>query len=280
MFEYIKRVSIAISFIAKKIDNKEESLKSVLETTSLELLLIAQNFRSTDFKETDLRKVQTKILYIIDVVDFARINSFISAMNATVFVDSQIAFLKHISNLLNQKTSIYVPMLHLKELDDVFARRSAKENAQNNFVNYNFSEVENIGGSQNFMYKNIQTNIEDKVDVKRDEEIILPKPIVQERVVEKIVEKVQAKKILEESFIKKEDRVWQEGSLESLEQEIEIRQERILKALVNGGGSIREIASKMKDINEKTIQRDLLDLMREKKVIMLGKKRWSKYYLK
>jgi hypothetical protein len=280
MFEYIKRVSIAISFIAKKIENSQDSLKSILEQTSLELLLIAQNFRVTDFKETDLRKIQTKVLYIIDVVDFARINSFISAMNANVFVDSQIAFLKHINNLLNQKTSIYMPMLHLKELDDVFARRSAKENAQNNFVNYNFSEVENIGSGQNFIYKNIQTNVEDKIEKIKEEEVVQTKILASEKPAEKVIEKAPAKKILEESFIKKEDRVWQEGSLESLEQEIEIRQERILKALVNGGGSIREISSKMKDINEKTIQRDLLDLMREKKVIMLGKKRWSKYYLK
>ena len=92
------------------------------------------------------------------------------------------------------------------------------------------------------------------------------------------------KKILEESLITPKQEyskpIFNLGSLEYIEQERDERRDRILKSLINGGGSIKEIASKLKDIGEKTIQRDLLELMRDKKVIMLGKKRWSKYYLK
>ena len=116
MFEYIKRVSIAVSFMAEKVDQRGDRVKSILDTISLDLVLIAQNFRVETFSVRDLQKLEHKISYLVDIIDFARINSLISEMNANVFVESQIAFLRHIINLTEQKNSLSLPIYQLKQL--------------------------------------------------------------------------------------------------------------------------------------------------------------------
>jgi hypothetical protein len=64
-----------------------------LEDLSLSLLELSQHFREENFSNQDLQKLADQISYTIDVVDFARINSFVSPMNARVFVESQVNFL-------------------------------------------------------------------------------------------------------------------------------------------------------------------------------------------
>lgn len=268
MFEYIKRVSVAISFIAEKVDSRGERVKSILDNLGLDLLLIAQNFRSDTSSIKDLQKLEQKISYLIDVIDFARINSLISEMNANVFVESQIAFLKHIINLSDQKNSLSLPLYQLRQLDETLARKNAKESLQNKFtfsdLDVKFSEIPNLQKRETIKYNNIpahpQTHTTTKDDVEKSEPEELPK------------------KILEESVLFPKQSSGR--SLENVENEIGNRRQRILQALSTGGGSIREISTKLKNINEKTLQRDLFELMKDKKVIMLGKKRWSKYYLK
>ncbi len=264
MFEYIKRVSIAISFIAQKIDIEALKMRDILSDISFDLLFIAQNFRTDNYKLEDLKNLESKITYLIDLVDFARINSHISPMNAKVFVDSMITFLKHIINLIDQKNSHNLPLYHLRELDETFARKQAKEREQSRFTSpgtsgeFGFSELPAHTKRQS---QSVPTEVPERVEVTAP--VSIPE-----------VPREIPKKILEESMI------YPDGSLEYFEKEIHDRRTRILNALIAGGGSIKEIATKLKDISEKTIQRDLLELMRDKKVIMLGKKRWSKYYLK
>lgn len=261
MLEYIKRVSIAISFIAHKIDDDGQKVRGILEDLSFDLLLIAQNFRGEEYKLPDLKKLEGKVAYLIDVVDYARINNYISHMNATVFVEAQLSFLKHIINLIDQKNSLSIPLYHLKELDETFARKNAKENLQGNATAKNFDK---------YSFTNLSHLAPQKEEV--------PEIKMEEKVIQENPTPTPQKKILEENFLTPIDPV--HGSLESIEKEIQNRRDRILRALSNGGGSIKEISSKLADVNEKTIQRDLLELMRDRKVIMLGKKRWAKYYLK
>lgn len=269
MFEYIKRVSVAISFIAQKVDESGLKVKNVLETLSLDLLLIAQLFKDDKYKGEDLQKLEEKISYLIDVVDFARISGFVSYMNAKVFTDSQVAFLRHVYNLIDQKTSLSIPLYHLKELDDHLARKHAKENLQNKF-DFNFTDTTGETRNKNLSYQNVTTQTATKSVVKD----LVKKEVESEKEIPQEIFADAPKKIVEEVLIARE------GSYEKLEKEIKERRNRILQALTSGGGSIKEISSKMKDVSEKTIQRDLLELMRDKKVIMLGKKRWAKYYLK
>jgi predicted HTH transcriptional regulator len=182
-------------------------------------------------------------------------------MNSKVFVDSQLAFLKHILNLMDQKASLSIPLYRLKEIDEVMARKNAKESILGK-SDTQFSNLQNR--ANNLSYENIQVN-NSTIKSEMEEEI---------KVTETQEFKFEPKKIVEEKLLHPE------VSVEKVEKEIKDRRDKILRILTTGGGSIREIASKMGDVNEKTLQRDLLELMRDKKVIMLGKKRWAKYYLK
>lgn len=276
MFEYIRRVSVAVSFITDKVNSEETHLRENLKTVSLELLLLAQKFRHDYYKVEDLKKLEEEIVYLVDLVDFAKINNYISVMNANIFIDSQIAFLKHISNLIEQKNTYLEPFIQLKELDEYMVRKHGKELAQTKFSlgviseNSGFTNLPNKKSGEVATYENLtvaEKNIANKFDIKKE-----------------VTEQAAPKKILEEKIITPQNNSQSISSNisspENVEKEIKLRRAGILAALTGGGGSIKEIGDKLKGVNEKTLQRDLLELMRDKKVIMLGKKRWAKYYLK
>jgi hypothetical protein len=164
-----------------------------------------------------------------------------------------------------------MPLYHLNQLDDVMARKSAKENLMNKNFDFSFTSIPTV---------TTKIIVEDKKEDKKSEtDLELEKEVeVIERKVKDAEPEIKAKKIVEESILYPQAST--EVSPEHVEREISERRSRILKVLTTGGGSIREISSKLRDINEKTLQRDLLELMRDKKIIMLGKKRWAKYYLK
>ncbi len=266
MFEYIKKVSLAISFIANKVDSKQAKLIGLLQDQSFELLALAQIFRSSDGKVEDLKQVYAAVAYLVDLVDFAKLSQHVSVMNAQVFIDSQLAFLKHILHLINQKNNELSPLVNLKEMDDSLARKIAKESAvvaaiNSTKANLDFAEVP-AASPDTFMASNITyANLSAKSPFQN---VVVP---------------ASPKKILESTFLAAEEE-GAETDVETTEKEIYERRQNVLKALVNGGGAIREIVAKVKGVNSKTLQRDLLELMRDKKVIMLGKKRWAKYYLK
>ena len=59
------------------------------------------------------------------------------------------------------------------------------------------------------------------------------------------------------------------------------RQEQIIGLLKEKSGlTIKDFSSLIKDCSEKTIQRELIDLIRTGVVIKEGERRWSKYSLK
>jgi hypothetical protein len=61
---------------------------------------------------------------------------------------------------------------------------------------------------------------------------------------------------------------------------LDIRKDKIVEVLKSGAASLKDIRSHFPDVTDKTIQRDLVELIRSKKIIRLGEKRWAKYYLK
>jgi hypothetical protein len=65
-----------------------------------------------------------------------------------------------------------------------------------------------------------------------------------------------------------------------LEEKILHRRKKILVLLVKGGLSLRDISDAIGHVTDKTILRDMQDLMIERKVFKVGDKRWTKYYLK
>ena len=108
MFEYIKRVGLSISFISEKIDEGGSNLKKLFSQSSLELLETAQKFRLDDFKIQDLNRLESQVLFLVDLIDYSRISGVVSLMNARVFTDAMIVFLKHILNLKEQKNQFYL----------------------------------------------------------------------------------------------------------------------------------------------------------------------------
>jgi hypothetical protein len=279
MFEYIKRVSIALSFITERIDENEAQLRSILKDSSLNLILLSQKFRHESYNVHDLKNLQNEIYKTIDLIDFARLNGLVSPMNGQVFLDSQIAFLKHIFNLVAQKNSQVAVFTDLKSLDESLSRKMGREQAMSKHFGENIlSDVEFIKTpeeniSDKISYENLNGKSESKLEHKTESDS---------------ESKIVAKKIVEEKIITPDkssdvplrDFYSNGHQLTGTELDIRNRRNRILNSLIAGGGSIKEICDKLSDLNEKTVQRDLLELMKAKKVIMLGKKRWAKYYLK
>jgi hypothetical protein len=127
--------------------------------------------------------------------------------------------------------------------------------------------------SEKISYENLNGKGELKVEQKVEADHaskVLPKKIVEEKIITPD----------KNSDLPLRDFYSNGHQLSGTELDIRNRRNRILNSLIAGGGSIKEICDKLSDLNEKTVQRDLLELMKAKKVIMLGKKRWAKYYLK
>jgi predicted ArsR family transcriptional regulator len=59
------------------------------------------------------------------------------------------------------------------------------------------------------------------------------------------------------------------------------RKQKIIELLKDKGGqNIKDIKEEVRHVTDKTILRDITELMLEKKVFRVGEKRWAKYYLK
>jgi hypothetical protein len=62
--------------------------------------------------------------------------------------------------------------------------------------------------------------------------------------------------------------------------EQDARKQKILKVLKENAASLADIKAHFNDITSKTLQRDLADLLSEKRIVRMGDRRWAKYYLK
>ena len=249
MFEYIKKVSLAVRFITEKPDFKGHALKDIFFRQSIDFLNLAQEFRNEALdavsSRESLRKLKYQLNYLLDIVDYAKITRDISAPNASVFVESLNNFLKYLDlkeqEISNISYTLDLPLQELKNDGEFFARKVAKESSQNRYA-----------------------------------QVVVP-PVVEEKSHLSTVKAEPAKqaKVVPETYLKRD-----EAPAVTNKEEIENRRERIMSLLSISGGTIKDVANKLKDVNEKTVQRDLTELISEKKVIMLGKKRWAKYYVK
>lgn len=92
------------------------------------------------------------------------------------------------------------------------------------------------------------------------------------------VSKVNARSMIIGS-IKGQDNIAQEGGISTNKKSN--RQEQIIGLLKEKSGlTIKDFSSLIKDCSEKTIQRELIDLIRSGLVVKEGERRWSKYSLK
>jgi hypothetical protein len=187
--------------------------------------------------------------------------------DAVIFNQSLTTFLHHLDLQISQVYSYESSVDEVKSVSEYVSRKLAKENSQAKYSytnagsHFSFTEMPNtetVYGEVETpnVFKNPSTNIVEKETKKP--EILYTKKAPKG--------KTKKPKTKEEK----------EASKEENKQELLQRKNSVLIALSNGGGSLGDIASKMKGVKEKTIQRDLLTLMREKKVVMMGKKTLGK----
>jgi len=267
MFEYIKRVGLATKLLARKINQENVSLKDMLFREALEFIKLSQNFRGIHFDISDLKTMRLKVLMLIDVVDFARVDNTVGKGDAVIFNQSLTTFLHHLDLQISQVYSYESSMDEVKSVSEYVSRKLAKENSQ---AKYSYTNVGN-----NFSF----TPMPETEEVYEEVEA----PNVFKNTVQKEVKKSEilyTKKAPKGKTRKPKTKEEKEAAKEENKQELLQRKNSVLVALSNGGGSLGDIASKMKGVKEKTIQRDLLTLMREKKVVMVGKKRWARYYVR
>jgi hypothetical protein len=187
------------------------------------------------------------------VFDLAKVGKVVSVMNAEVIISAALRMLESVDRKLEKNNSFSLPRFLLSEIPDQLLRDKVREEEQGKFLNdkslksenevFNFTKIPELKLS---MPENISTSNKIKSVPEKTE----PEPMVY-------------------TFFGSEDKI------------IEDRKNKLLEILKVGGGvAIGDVTKHFPGLNVKTLQRDLLDLMREKKVIMLGKKRWAKYYLK
>lgn len=265
MHEYIKKLSYSLCLIEQII----KDIKFKENIKDLEMSLIG---RASDFLEFsgenisgsklwDLRKI---LIQVVDLFDLAKVGNVVSVMNAEIIISASLRILEEVDEKLQKNNSFLLPKFSLSEIPDQLLRDKVREEQQNKFLNKSFAKSENevfsftkIPELKLSVSENISTDKKIKGEVKNNEPEFdwgngqgKAEPMVY-------------------TFFGSEDKI------------IEDRKNKLLEILKAGGGSaIGDITKHFPGLNVKTLQRDLLDLMREKKVIMLGKKRWAKYYLK
>jgi hypothetical protein len=222
----------------------------------MSLISLAVNFvehSDESVSSSKLQELRKILIQIIDVFDLAKVGKVVSVMNAEVIISAALRMLESVDRKLEKNNSFSLPRFLLSEIPDQLLRDKVREEEQGKFLNdkslksenevFNFTKIPELKLS---MPENISTSNKIKSVPEKTE----PEPMVY-------------------TFFGSEDKI------------IEDRKNKLLEILKVGGGvAIGDVTKHFPGLNVKTLQRDLLDLMREKKVIMLGKKRWAKYYLK
>jgi hypothetical protein len=287
MHEYIKKLSFSLCLIEQVIkDTKFQEGFKKLEMSLIDVasdFLIVSGDNISNEKRIKLRKI---LVQVVDLLDLAKVGKVVSIMNAEVIISAALRLIEEVDIHMHRTNSFSLPRFSLSEMSDKLLRDRAREDEQNKFLNskfekdggevFNFTKIPEINLSEPKMsepglnsLKDLQDSVIQNASTMKD---------VNDST--KVADKIDGPKFewgngqgkdepLVYTFFGSEDKI------------IEDRKSKLLEILKVGGGvAIGEVTKHFPGLNVKTLQRDLLDLMREKKVIMLGKKRWAKYYLK
>jgi hypothetical protein len=209
----------------------------------------------------------------------------VTEMNAEIIIASCLRLIEGVDAKIHHSNSYILPKFSLSEMSDKLLRDRVRDKEQNKYFKQNLNTEDDVfkmtkiptfessieqglqyegRGFKDFLSQSADLGLKSQKEKK--EEMEVPKfdwgngnykPQITDN------------KPLVYTFFGSEERI------------IEERKVKLMDILKTGGGmSIGDIAKVFPGLNSKTLQRDLLELMRERKVIMLGKKRWSKYYLK
>lgn len=255
MREYIKKLSYSLCLLEQVI--KDIKFKEGIKDLSMSLIKVASCPKLQDLR---ILLVQT-----IDFLDLAKLAGVVSVMNAEVIISATLKLIEEIDTKTHHQNSYLLPKLSLSEMSDKLLRDRVRDEEQNKFLNEKFSASETDIFKMTRIPEFFATSPADK-EVQKTE---AQEKVVDEKAEPKFSWGNGSQQPLVYTFFGSEDKI------------IEDRKVKLLEILKTGGGvAIGDIAKQFPGLNSKTLQRDLLDLIREKKVIMMGKKRWVKYYLK
>lgn len=259
MHEYIKKLAASLCLLEEFI--KDIEFKSEIKKLTMSLI----NFNADISKRHELRKV---LIQVVDVLDILKIAKKVSAMNANIILEATVKIIEELDKSIEQEESLLLPRFSLLEISQAMMRERVKnelrESVQKTNLDlenmiFNFTKIPEKSAEEKQEKLDIVDKVENKKDIVKD----LTKDLLKE---EKIP--VKSEPMVYTIFGEAEQNLINE------------RRAQIMAILKNGGGSIASVSKLLPGLNPKTLQRDLIELMRERKVIMLGKKRWAKYYLK
>jgi hypothetical protein len=269
MQEYLKGLSVTLCLLSEKITDTKFS--EIYKKQGISILENSNVFLGASLNLTELIKLREDLIKTINFLDLGKILNKVTPMNAKVITSSILEFLKTLDKKILSLNSLSYSLFDLKKIDQNLFRNNAR------------NEV-SLGSKTKINF----TQVPELLDQTESEIFDFEKQENSENIPEEISQtKNDSNKIVEQK-ISEVSPLSQPTSIplvyttfgDSEQKHIEERRTKIMNILKQGGGSIRDLSRNFPGMNEKTIQRDLNELMREKRVIMLGKKRWAKYYLK
>jgi hypothetical protein len=222
-------------------------IKDILQKEGLKVFVLGNEVVDAKFSLSKKNELKKTLYFVIDIMDMGYTQGFISEMNFTVFKDGVSKFFTYLDGVTVEETAVSKLLKGLIDMQSEIDRKNAKELALKDVVNKNLPNVVPEFKSEK---KEVNFN-KDELQVAQEEEADI------------VIKKEENEDAKEEKNDPKD------------------RKQKIIELLKDKGGqNIKDIKEEVRHVTDKTILRDITELMLEKKVFRVGEKRWAKYYLK
>jgi hypothetical protein len=250
--EYLKNITIAVNYIANIIDG-HNYIKDILQKEGLKVFVLGGELVDHNFNENKKNELKKTLNFIIDIMDIGYSEGVISEMNFTVFKEGIIKFISTLDTITIKETPVSKLLQNLINVQMEVDRKNAKEN----FIKSNIHNLDH-----NFVENKTVINSQESENIK----------LVNEGKNKIVPETKVASIIIKEGY----PDINQNGK------DFPDQRKKIIVNLLKdkGGQNIKDIKGHIRHVTDKTILRDITELMVEKKVFRVGEKRWAKYYIK
>lgn len=292
MYEYLKGLSVTLCLLGDRVG--ENTTSEELNNLSLFFLKTSKLFLANQKDIKSLEDLRKETIYLVSFLELLKFTKRISSSNAEFIITSVTEFLKVLSTTIEHEKSLVPNLLALSDLDTSMVRNFAKHSEQEKYIqgdlkkNYftNFGKIFNENPDEIILQKHLEEKLASTAQsISEQVHEVESKPLHVPTIFNKKHE-VETKSDQPNPTHKKTDETGSSSKLvytyfgDNEQKVIEERREKIMSVLKRGGGNIKEILANFPGINEKMLQRDLSELMRDRRVVMMGKKRWAKYYVK
>jgi hypothetical protein len=269
--EYTKNISIAINYIANVIE-EHGYIKDALQKEGVKVFVIGTEVVDSNFNKNKKNDLKKTLFLTLDLMDIGKVNGVVSEMNFSVFKEGVAKFVLFLDGINGEQTPMSQLMQNLINMQTEIDRKNAKELIASSLNNYKKVEISNVS-NVNSKQKEDSGKTENNVVLEKDKLGLSPQ-IVHGYTKGNFnnIQSVNVKNSDEEILTSGEN---EDGMTPAS------RKEKIVNLLKDKGGqNVKDIKNIIGQVTDKTILRDITDLMIEKRVFRIGDKRWAKYYLK